>query len=182
MNGKSFVDTKVTLGVPHYFASYKISDGSLVNVTIMDTAGMEVFRALNTSYYKSANCCLLVYDITERTSFEDLKNYYIKKIKELCIENIPVILLGNKTDLENDRNVQPEEGANFALEHNYIFMETSCLKNTNVADAFETLIELTHREIMTKAQTMNNDPSNKNIVITNEKGEKEGKKKCCLFK
>ena len=146
MNGKSFVDTKVTLGVPHYFASYKISDGSLVNVTIMDTAGMEAFRALNTSYYKNANCCLLVYDITQRTTFKDLKNYYNKKIKELCIENIPVILLGNKTDLENEREVKPEEGANFALEHNYIFMETSCLEDNNVADAFETLIENTYRE------------------------------------
>ena len=113
----------------------------------MDTAGEEKFRSINASYYRKADCCLLVYDISNRKSFEEIKNYYNQNIKEQCKKNIKIILLGNKTDLEDNREVPPEEGAQFALENDYVFMETSCLKNTNVANAFETLIELTRREI-----------------------------------
>ena len=85
---------------------------------------------------------MLVYDISDRNSFEVIKEYYGPKIKELCKKNIPTILLGNKTDLEDKREVAIEEGAGLALEGNFKFKETSCQKNENVADAFEALIEL----------------------------------------
>ena len=134
------------MGYPNYFSTYKLSDGSLVNVNIQDTAGQEKFKAVSESYYRKADCCLLVYDITNRKSFDEVKDYYNENIKEKCKKKIKVILLGNKTDLEDKRKVQPEEGAGLALENDYIFMETSCLKNTNVSDAFETLIEITNIE------------------------------------
>ena len=123
-----------------------MSDGSLANVQIMDTSGQERFRAINQNYYRRADCCLLVYDITDIKSFEACK-YYSEQIKERCKKNIKTVLLGNKTDLESERKVPPEKGAAFSLKNNYIFMETSCKKNENVADAFEVLIETTHREI-----------------------------------
>ena len=156
-----------------------MTDGSLVNIQILDTAGQERFKAINTSYYREADCCLLVYDITDRKSFDDIKNYFLEKIKENCKENIQIILLGNKTDLEHQRQIKPEEGANLAGENNFIFMETSCLKNTNVSDAFETLIELTNREMM---KNKNNEKDNGNIVIdASHNKKKEGKKICsCL--
>ena len=69
---------------------------------------------------------------------------------EKCKKDIKVILLGNKTDLEDQRQVKPEEGAGFALECDYIFIETSCLKNKNVSDAFDTLIEITNIEAKKK--------------------------------
>ena len=134
------------MGYPNYFSTYKLSDGSLVNVNILDTAGQEKFKSVSESYYKRADCCLLVYDITNRKSFDEVKDYYNENIKEKCKKKIKVILLGNKTDLEDQRKVQPEEGAGLALENDYIFMETSCLKNANVSDAFETLIEITNIE------------------------------------
>ena len=134
------------MGYPNYFSTYKLSDGSLVNVNIQDTAGQEKFKAVSESYYRKADCCLLVYDITNRKSFDEVKDYYNENIKEKCKKKIKVILLGNKTDLEDKRKVQPEEGAGLALENDYIFMETSCLKNANVSDAFETLIEITNIE------------------------------------
>jgi small GTP-binding protein len=88
-----------TIGLQNYFNSYKLSDGSLVNVNIIDTSGQERFRALNQNYYRNADCCLLVYDVSNRKSFEECK-YYIQQIKERCKQNIKVILLGNKTDLK----------------------------------------------------------------------------------
>ena len=156
-----------------------MTDGSLVNIQILDTAGQERFKAINTSYYREADCCLLVYDISERKSFDDIKNYFLEKIKDNCKENIQIILLGNKTDLEHLRQIKPEEGANLAGENNFIFMETSCLKNSNVSDAFETLIELTNREMM-KNKNNKKDPGNIVIDASHNK-KKEGKKICsCL--
>ena len=143
------------MGIPNYFSVYQLSDGSLVSVQIMDTGGAERFRSITTNYYRKADCCLLVYDITDENSFEEIKNFFNEKIKEKCKENIPVILLGNKTDLESGRKVPSEKGANFCVENGYIFMETSCLKNENVADAFETLIEITNREAL-KKKSINN--------------------------
>ena len=55
-----------TIGIPNYFAAYKLSDGTLVNVLCYDTAGQEQFKSLNENYYKKADCCLLVYDISDR--------------------------------------------------------------------------------------------------------------------
>ena len=168
MSGKSSIKKITTIGLLNYFSSYKLSDGSLVNVQIMDTAGQERFKSINASYCRNADCCLLVYDISNLETFTDCKGYFNQLIKDKCKKDIKVILLGNKTDLENIRQVQPEDGANFSLQNNYIFMETSCLKNENVADAFETLIEITNRELIKKK---NEKISTNNIKITNKNNE-----------
>ena len=117
---------------------------------MVDTAGQEKFRALIGSYYQGADCCLLVYDITSKESFLEIKDYYSQMLKEKCDENIKVILLGNKSDLENQRQVSTEEGIALSVENHYEFNETSCIKNLNVADSFQTLIEMTNREIQKK--------------------------------
>ena len=124
------------------------------------------------SYYRKADCCVLVYDITNRKSFIECKDYYNQKLMEKCKKNIQVILLGNKSDREKDRKVLPEEGAGFALENNYIFMETSCVRNDNVANAFEALIELTNIE----AKKHKKDDNNDSINLGNTKPKKSG---CC---
>ena len=114
----------------------------------MDTGGQEKYNALNKIYYKRADCCVLVYDITNKKSFDECKNYYKKEIKENCKKNIKVILVGNKTDLENQRKISNKEGADFAKENGYYFKETSCENNTNVADTFETIIIMTNNDMI----------------------------------
>ena len=106
----------------------------------MDTSGSEQYKAINERYYQRADCFLLVYDITNKSSFEECREYYNKTLIDRCRKKVRVILLGNKSDLEEKRVIKSEEGANFALENGFLFMETSCLKNTNVAKAFEELI------------------------------------------
>ena len=160
-----------TIGTPHYFVTYKLSDGSLVNVNIMDTNGQERYRSLNLGYYRKADCCLLIYDIADYKSFNECKNYYNEQLMKNCKKDIEVILLGNKSDLEEKRKVLPEEAAGFALENNYIFMETSCVKNENVASAFEALIELTNIEIK------KNQYKNKDEDKNKKKDKKKNKKK-----
>ncbi len=150
INNKPSLVNISTTGLPNYFSTYQLTDGSLVNVNILDTTGQEKFDALNESYYKKADCVLLVYDITNKKSFDKCKNYYNPKLRENCKKNIKVILLGNKVDLEYQRQIPSEEAVGFALENNYIFMETSCARNLNVTDAFETIIEITNIELKKK--------------------------------
>ena len=130
-----------TIGLSEMYKTVQLSDGSLINCYIKDTAGQERFRSLNKLYYNDVDAVLLVYDITNKTSFESLRDYYIPKLKENCDEDVIVILLGNKTDLEEKRKVTYDEGINLALEEKYVFKESSCLKNKNVSGAFESLIE-----------------------------------------
>ena len=138
----------------------------------MDIVGQEKFQSLNELYNRKADCCLLVYSIDERKSFEECRNYFNEKIIEKCKKNIKIILLGNKSDLEDRREIPSEEAAAFALKNDYIFMETSCLKNTNVSDAFETLIELTNIELKKNS-------NNKSCLLKPKKTNRTTK--CCLI-
>ena len=141
--------TVATIGIDDTFHGYRLTDGEVVNVRIMDTCGQERFDAINNSYYKDADCCLLVYDITSKQSFEKLK-YYIKQLKENAKYIKKVVLLGNKRDLEKERKITHEEGAKIAQENGFIFMESSCVDNYNVSDAFTALIEMTNNELIRK--------------------------------
>ena len=132
------------------FQCVQLSDGSMIKLRVLDTAGQEKFNAINENYYRQADCCLLVYDITSTDSFHRIKNYYVKKIKENCINIKKVVLLGNKTDLKNKRKVSQEEGRDLALANGYIFMESSCKDNYNVSDAFTALVEMTNTEYKKK--------------------------------
>ena len=167
-----------TIGTLFTFSTYQLSDGSLVNIKILDTAGQEKFRSLSHQYYRDADGCLLVYDITERKSFDEIKNYFCEQIKEKCKKDIKIILLGNKTDLEENRKVTSEEGANFALDKGYTFMETSCLKNRNVADSFETLIELTYEKVLERRKENIFEKPPLTIKGVNDSTSSK-KKKCC---
>ena len=131
----------ITLGLDNINQSFQLSDGNLVDCHIYDTAGQERYRALSRLYYNRADAALLVYDISERGSFENIKNYYIPQIKEKCKKDIIILLLGNKADKENERKVSIEEGVELASQEKYEFKETSCLQNKNVANAFEYLVE-----------------------------------------
>lgn len=128
-------------GGDRYVRSFQLSDGTFINCMILDTAGQERFDSLNLTYYKKADAVLLVYDISQKSSFEKIKKYYVEQIKENCNEDIPVLLLGNKIDKIDERQVSYEEGIDLALKENYEFKESSCLKNKNVAGAFEDLLE-----------------------------------------
>ena len=105
-----------------------------------DFFGQKNYRSVVCDKYPCADGIILVYDITDRLSFEECENYYDIKIKDLCQKNIKKILLGNKSDLEDYRVIKTEEGLNFAEEYGYKFGEISCKYNKNVFKAFEEFI------------------------------------------
>ena len=161
-----------TIGAPIYFSSYKISDNLIINVYITDTAGQERFKEINLRHYKNADSIILLYDITNKYSFDECKNYFCKKIKENCKNNIKVILIGNKKDLEDERKVSFKEANDFAVVNNYIHMETSCLRNENVFETFKKAIEITLME--KKKET---EKEKKNEIINENKKENKNENK-----
>ena len=149
-----------TVGVINYAKSFQLSDGSIINCLIYDTGGQEQYKSINESYFKSADAILLVYDISNKKSFDEIQNYYVEKIRESCKVNIPILLLGNKTDLEEYREVPRELGIKLAEKENYGFTESSCLKNHNVAGAFETLVERWNFENLNKQDKIKKEKKN----------------------
>ena len=172
MKKKTSLLSLSNIGILNTFQTYQLSDGSLVKVDIVDTAGQERYRSLSRSYYNRADGCLLVYDITSKETFEELESYFLKRIKEFCKKDMKIILLGNKTDLEEQRQVTQDEGADFAKENGFDFMETSCLENRNVADGFETLIELAYFD----SKKTNPENENNTINLKDTKNENSGRR------
>ena len=129
----------------------------------MDTSGQDRFRPLIEIHYREADSIILVYDITNKHSFDECRNYYTQKIKELCEKDINVILIGNKSDKEDERVISFEEGQNLANNNNYFFMETSCLKNENVYEAFEKIIVFTTKKVK---ENKKNNKVKKNEIKT----------------
>ena len=154
-----------------------LSDGSIVYCSLVDTSGTERFRSINENYFRKADGCILVYDITNERSFDEIKEYYIPKLKEKCIKNIKTILLGNKLDIENERKVSQEEGIKLALENQFMFKETTCTENSNIFNAFKTIIEMTNFDM--KRRGKNDNETIKINRKTHKKNKKKNKKKKC---
>jgi small GTP-binding protein len=99
-------------------------------------AGQERFRTITVSYFKGAHAIMLVYDVTERESFENIRNW-INEIKTYGDERVCILLVGNKSDIEDKRAVSYKEGADLAAEIGTRFWEVSAKNNINVREAYE---------------------------------------------
>jgi len=108
-------------------------------ITIWDTAGQERFRTITNAYYRGSHGILLTYDITNRTSFENM-NRWMKELQAGTPEGIMIIIIGNKCDMSDERTVSEEEGQAFADKHGSLFFETSAKSGINVDKSFDKLI------------------------------------------
>ena len=160
---------------------YQLSDGSLVKCFLYDTNGEEKYGALSDNYYRKADGCLLVYDITNRDTFDSIKNNYIPKIKDICKKNIQIVLIGNKIDLDFDRQVTIDEGSKLASSNKFNnFKETSCVDNINVINVFQSIIELSKFELNKNDNNKNNNNNSNKGSLTlkkNASGNNVKKKK-----
>ena len=129
-----------TIGVDFKVKTLNINDKK-IKMQIWDTAGQERFRTVVATYFRGAHGILLLYDVTNKDSFKNLENWLIE-IEKNAQEKVLKILIGNKCDLTDDREITTEEGKAFALRNGMEFMETSAKMNTNVTEAFETLGKL----------------------------------------
>ncbi|KAJ2642601.1 GTP-binding protein, partial [Coemansia sp. RSA 1694] len=126
-----------TIGIDFKIRTIEL-DGKRIKLQIWDTAGQERFRTITTAYYRGAMGILLVYDVTDERSFNNIENWY-KNVEHYASEGVNKILIGNKCDIEGSRAVSKESGQKLADELGIKFLETSAKSNTNVDDAFITL-------------------------------------------
>lgn len=136
------LQSKPTIGVDFYSKTVEI-DENWIKAQIWDTAGQERFKAFSSAYYNGAHGAIIVYDISKRETFDNVENW-LKEIKtHLNPEDTVQMLIGNKSDLSDKRQVQLDEGQELAEKHDLFFMETSALKNEGgeVSNSFMCVIE-----------------------------------------
>ena len=117
-----------------------------IKLQIWDTAGQERFRAVTRSYYRGAAGALLVYDVTRRATYNHLTSW-LTDARNLTNPNTVIVLIGNKVDLEDQRDVSYEEAAAFAKENDLIFVETSAKTGQNVEEAFLKTAQLIYQNV-----------------------------------
>ena len=129
-------DQQSTIGGTFSSKIVKCSNGKTLKLEIWDTAGQERYRSVTKMFYKDANAAILVYDITNKTSFEELKRYWIDQVKESSIKNIILAVMANKYDLIDLEQVDEAEARQFAEDNNALFAVTSAKTNHGVNDLF----------------------------------------------
>ncbi len=168
-----------TIGVEMKVKDFKIKE-DLVKAQFWDTAGQEKYDSLTTSYYKGAKGALIVYDITQKSSFDKIESL-LKKLRDNSNKNVSVILVGNKCDLEDNREVLKEDGEELAKKLKIKFMEVSAKTGENLDKLFQNLIDEVYEKYnkefksFASIEFMDNN-KNINLNTNNNPGKK---KKCC---
>ncbi len=170
-----------TIGVDFKIKTLDV-DGKSVKLQIWDTAGQERFRNIISSYYRGAQGIMLVYDITDLESFQNLNSWLIE-IEKNASKNVYKILVGNKCDMENDRRVTVNQGKEYADQNGMKFFETSAKDSKNVAEIF---LDLTKENLKrNNAKSLNSNENSKQkpkptvIKKSDNNNNIPTKKPCC---
>lgn len=153
------IDSKSTIGV-EFSTKTIITNDKTLKIQIWDTAGQERYRAITNAYYRGSVGIIIVYDITNRTSFYDVEKWR-KEVFSFVDYHVPVILLGNKLDQSHLRDVSYQEGKEYATQNNMMFGEVSALNNTNINELLMSFAEVI-LSIITKVnngEPITNSPS-----------------------
>ena len=132
--GRFNPEHEITIGCEFMSKNIKINDRD-IRIQIWDTAGQETFRSITRAYYKNSVCACVVYDITNRNSFQNIKSW-IEDCKKQSPKSVFLVLIGNKIDLENKREVSYEEGSIYAQKNGMLFFETSAKTGKNIEEIF----------------------------------------------
>ena len=169
---EDFTDTLFTIGIDSKIQKLKKNNRN-ITLKIYDTAGQERYRSIVQNYYKGADGIILMYDITNKNSFESIEQW-INNIKESSnYENIGLVIVGNKCDLENKRVVKKEEKELLEKKIEMKIIEASAKLDINVKESFNLLIDKMIEKKSNKFSLSNT------IKIKNE-GKKTGD--CCIKK
>jgi small GTP-binding protein len=157
------------MGVECY-EKVKIIDDKKFQIKIWDTAGQEKFAVMAKSYYQRAHGIILTCAVNNTNSFYNLKNWLNSLKDNTNEEKIQIIIIANKCDLVDEREVSTEEIAKKAKEINAEYFETSAKDNTNIENAFNSIIDKVVRNVYSKTRTFS-------LTSPNNSGKN---KRCCL--
>ena len=163
-----------TIGV-HFYTKNLLIDDKKIQFLIWDTAGVEKFKSVTKNYYKTSNVCIIVFDVTDKQSFEDVfewLNFY----KENCNENNnKIFLFGNKIDKNLERSVNAEDVDDFCKRNNLIYYETSAKDGKNINDVFKNV----GMKLIEEFNDGNEKENNNNLNLNNKQNEENEKFFCC---
>lgn len=128
---------KLTIGVDFAIKTFKLKNGKKIKLQIWDTGGQERFDFIRSAYYRGAMGVVIMFDLSNRESFDHLPKW-IEEVKS-NIGDLPMLIVGNKNDLVNERLITYEEAEQFAREFNLYYIESSAKKDNNVGDVFKML-------------------------------------------
>ena len=169
-------NSKTTIGV-EFGTKNIIINNKRIKIQIWDTAGQERYRSITSAYYKGAKGALIVYDITRKNTFDNIDKW-ITDLKLNGDKDICIIILGNKSDLIDKREINKNDGIKKAEMYKTAFLETSALNGDNISKAFDELIEqivINNKNIF---QDDNENEIDKGVNLNDEKNN--NKKKCCF--
>jgi small GTP-binding protein len=147
-------------------------DGENIQLDILDTAGQDDFAPMRTSYMRQGKGFIIVYAIDDRASFEEVEVFHRDLTRTKGTTNVPVVICGNKCDLEDKRVVSKQESEELAGKLSGIFFETSALANINIENAFKALV----KEIKKQGA-----PSSSSAAANPQTGKPKKKKEACLL-
>ncbi len=164
-----------TIGVDFKIRTVEL-DGKTVKLQIWDTAGQERFRTITSSYYRGAHGIIIVYDVTDHESFNNVKQW-LQEIDRYATGGVMKLLVGNKSDLTDKKVVDSAQAKEFADALDIPFLETSALNSKNVEQAFLTMA----RQIKAQMATSNvaNNNSKNNIKISGQPIGQTQSNGCC---
>jgi Ras-related protein Rab-8A len=169
-----------TIGLDYRFKLVNLENDKKVKLQIWDTAGQDRFRAITKNYYKGAHGIILIYDVTNISTFNNIKSW-VTQIRENTTEKIKIVLVGNKIDEEELRKISSDEGQKLAVEYDLKFFEASAKKNIRVTEVFNYITEEINIQNM-KKEVQDNAERKKNkantIIVSDEK-VKSKKTECC---
>ena len=162
-----------TVGIDFQDKTIEIEDKK-VKLQVWDTAGQERFRNVAKNYFQSSNGFLLVFDITDKESFQKLNDFWMDQLNMHAPKKAKSVLVGNKSDLAGQRQVSIEDAEKFAKDNNLKYYEVSAKEGTKVVELFFYLANEIYQ-----SHTYEENNYNKNITLKKEKSKKKDKKKCC---
>ena len=170
-----------TIGVDFKIKTIK-HENDIVKLQIWDSAGQERFKTITAAYYRGAHGIVTVYDVTNQDSFDNVQSW-LKEIDRNAGENCRKLLIGNKSDLERQRQVSYEMGSSFAKQLNIPFLETSAKSDLFIKQAFETMAgEIKHQVAKDKGNMQNSDKDKIKLGEGVEVGggnNEKSKSSCC---
>ena len=187
LQGKFNEEFQTTIGVEFGAKNLNLKD-KIYRIQIWDTAGQEMFRSITRSYYKNSVCACVVYDITNRNSFDNIRSW-IEDCKKHSPKTVFLVLIGNKNDLESARKVSYDEGEDFAKKYGMLFYETSAKTGKNINEVFMNSCSEIAKKINNGFYDLNRDTcgikvgfNNQESIVLDEninKRPKEKKSLCC---
>ena len=173
-------DSKATVGV-EFGSKQFIIEGHTIKAQIWDTAGQERYKAITSAYYKGARGAFIVYDITRKNSFESVEKW-VSDVTAVADKKITVVLIGNKCDLEDQRQVTKEQGEEKSSKLEIAFLETSAFSGENLEKAFEMMMneiyKKCHEEMLAEGDVDIIDDG-QDINLNKNNANNNEKKKCC---